>query len=76
MEFANPFTDIISGFSSVTSWISGIFDGIGSIFSDIGFDVLYNWLPADIVSVLTSVFTVLLFLALFGLIRQLLFFLG
>lgn len=70
------FDNVITGLQGVVDWISNTFDSISSIFADVDFTILYSWLPSDISSVITAIIAVLLFLALFGLLRRILFFLG
>lgn len=70
------FGDVLTGLENIVEWIEVAAQRVSSIFSDIDFTILYNWLPSDIVSVITAVITVLLVLALFGILRRLLFFLG
>ena len=70
------FGNIISSLDGVVQWIEDTADTISSIFSGVDFIILYSWLPADIAAVITAVIAVLLFLAIFGILRRVLFFLG
>lgn len=70
------FGNVLTGLQGVVDWISNTFDSIRSIFADVDFTILYRWLPSDIVAVITAIIAVLLFLAIFGLLRRILFFLG
>lgn len=70
------FDNVLTGLQGVVNWISNTFDSIRSIFADVDFTILYSWLPSDIVAVITAIIAVLLFLAIFGLLRRILFFLG
>lgn len=76
MVFLDVVGDIVSGFSSIASWVTSTIRSIGNIFDDIDFTLLYNWLPSDIQAVITACIAFLFVLALFGLLRRLLFFLG
>lgn len=70
------FGNVLSGLEAIVDWIENTAETIAGIFSDVDFSLLYNWLPSDISAVITAVIGVLLFLALFGILRRLLFFLG
>ena len=70
------FDNILLNLESITDWITDTFDRVNDVFTDIDFTILYSWLPADITVVISSIITVLLFLALIGLIRRILWFLG
>ena len=70
------FGNIISGLDGVVQWIEDTAQTISGIFSDVDFTILYSWLPNDIKAVITAVIAVLLFLAIFGILRRVLFFLG
>lgn len=70
------FNNILGGLNEIVEFVRDTFESISSIFSDVDFTILYSWLPSDIVAVITAIIAVLLFLALFGLLRRLLFFLG
>lgn len=76
MVFLDVVGDIVSGFTSIASWVTSTIRSIGNIFDDIDFTLLYNWLPSDIQAVITACIAFLFVLALFGLLRRLLFFLG
>lgn len=76
MVFLDVVGDIVSGFASIASWVTSTIRSIGNIFDDIDFTLLYNWLPSDIQAVITACIAFLFVLALFGLLRRLLFFLG
>lgn len=70
------FGNVINSIESVVDWIQNTVSTIEGIFSDVNFTILYNWLPIDIATVITAIIAVLLFLAVFGILRRLLFFLG
>ena len=70
------FGNLISGINDIVEWIESTAQTISGIFSDVDFTVLYSWLPNDIGAVITAVIAVLLFLAIFGILRRILFFLG
>lgn len=70
------FGNIIGSLEGIVDWIENAVSTVEGIFSDVDFAILYNWLPSDIVAVITAVIAVLLFLAIFGILRRLLFFLG
>lgn len=70
------FGNVLSSLQDIVEWIEGAVQTVEGIFSDLDFTILYNWLPADIAAVITAVIAVLLFLAIFGILRRLLFFLG
>ena len=70
------FGNIIGSLEGIVDWIEGVVETVEGLFSDINFTILYNWLPNDIAGVITAVIAVLLFLAVFGILRRLLFFLG
>lgn len=72
LQFGNP----IQALDSIVDWIETTASTIANIFADVDFTILYKWLPNDIAAVITVVIAVLLFLALFGILRRLLFFLG
>lgn len=76
MTFLGVIGDIAHGFSSIANWITDTISNIGNIFDDIDFTILYDWLPTDIQAVITACIAFLFVLALFGLLRRLLFFLG
>ena len=70
------FGDVITSLESIVYWIQSAVEHIGDVFADVDFSILYSWLPGDIAGVITSVIVVLLFLAIFGILRRVLFFLG
>lgn len=70
------FGNVLNGLDSIVDWIDSSVQTISGIFSDVDFTLLYDWLPSDIAAVITAVIAILLFLALFGILRRLLFFLG
>lgn len=70
------FNNVLGSLNDIVEFVSDTFESISSIFADVDFTILYSWLPSDIVGVITAIIAVLLFLALFGLLRRLLFFLG
>lgn len=72
----NFFGSLITGTDQIVDWIKNTVDQFKSIFADVDFTLLYDWLPNDIQTVITACIAVLLVLALFGLIRRILFFLG
>lgn len=66
---------IITDIESIFNWIQTAINHIGNAF-DVDFTILYSWLPRDIVVVISAVITVLLFLALVGIIKKIIFFMG
>lgn len=70
------FGNLITGLDEVVEWIQTTAESISSIFADVDFTILYNYFPEDIVAVITAVIAVLLVLALFGLLKRVLFFIG
>lgn len=70
------FSTLIDGIENVVSWISGAWTSFAGIFSDIDFSLLYDWLPSDIQAVVAACITVLFFIAIIGLIKKLVLFLG
>lgn len=70
------FGNVINTLEGVVEWIENTVETIGNVFADVDFTILYDWLPSDIVAVVSIVIAVLLFLALFGILRRVLFFLG
>lgn len=70
------FGNIIDVLGDVTDWIANLGNRISNIFSGLDFTLLYDWLPQDIQSVISSVILVLLALALIGLIKKAIIFLG
>lgn len=76
MGFLEAISDIATGFYDISTFVLDTIDSIAHIFDDIDFTILYDWLPSDIGTVITVVIGFLFILALFGLLRRLLFFLG
>lgn len=70
------FGGVLQSLDDIIIWISSVANDVQGIFAHLDFTVLYDWLPSDIVSVITAVLAVLFILAIFGLIRRVLFFLG
>lgn len=70
------FGNVLNGIQDIVDWITNTVETIEGIFSDVDFTVLYSWLPSDIAAVITAIIAILLFLAIFGLLKRLLFFLG
>lgn len=70
------FGSVIDSLSGVVDWIENTVETISGVFSDVDFTILYSWLPSDIAAVITAVIAILLFLAIFGILRRVLFFLG
>lgn len=70
------FGSVIDSISGVVDWIESTVETISGVFSDVDFTILYSWLPSDIAAVITAVIAILLFLAIFGILRRVLFFLG
>lgn len=70
------FSNIIEGIEGVVEWVGSIVSKITGVFSDVDFSILYDWLPSDVQGVITAVIAVLLFLALLGLLKKLIVFLG
>lgn len=67
---------LISGFETVSNYLENLLVSIGSVFADIDFTVLYSWLPADIIAAITACIVILFWLALFGLLKRVFFFIG
>lgn len=76
MGFLDVISDVTTGFYNIVTFVLDTIDSIAHIFDDIDFTILYDWLPSDIGAVITVVIGFLFILALFGLLRRLLFFLG
>lgn len=76
MSFDSVISGIVTGFSNISSFVSGGIESIKHFFDGLDFTILYNWLPSDIVYVITACIAFLLVLALFGILRRILFFLG
>lgn len=74
--FIDVVSNISTGFSNISRWVTSTINSIGDLFSDLDFTILYDWLPADIQAVITACIALLLVLALFGILRRVLFFLG
>lgn len=70
------FGNMVDILGDIVEWISSLGDRIINIFADVDFTLLYDWLPQDIQSVISSVILVLLALALIGLIKKAIIFLG
>lgn len=68
--------NFIESIGEIFDQVSNIWDRIVGMFSDVDFTILYDWLPADIQGVITAVIAVLLILALIGLIKKAILFLG
>lgn len=70
------FGSLLQTLDSIVEWIENTVETIQHIFADVDFTILYNWLPNDIAAVITAIIAILLFMAVFGLLKRLLFFLG
>ena len=70
------FGSVLSGLEDIITWIESTAQTVSGIFSDVDFSILYSWLPNDIVAVISAIIGVLLFLAVFGILKRVLFFLG
>lgn len=70
------FTNLIQSVEGIVGWISNAWNNFAGIFSDIDFSVLYTWLPSDIQAVISACIVVFLFLAIIGLIKKIVLFLG
>lgn len=70
------FGNVLQSLDGIVDWVQSTVQTISGIFSDVDFTVLYSWLPSDIVAVISAVIVVLLFLALVGFLKRVLFFLG
>lgn len=71
------FGSYIDGLSEIEEWIENVLSAVGSVFDGVDFsDLFQSILPSDISNVLSSVLLVMIFLALVGLIRKILIFLG
>lgn len=70
------FSGIFEVVEDVVGWISSVIEDINRIFADVDFTVLYSWLPSDIQTVITAILAILLFIALIGLLKKCILFLG
>lgn len=70
------FQGIIEVIESIVSWILNVWNQASTVFRGINFNILYNWLPTDIVIVISAVIATLLVLAIFRIVKSLLIFLG
>lgn len=68
--------NFLENISEIFDQVQNIWESIVGMFSDVDFSVLYNWLPSDIGAVCAAVITVLIFLALIGLVKKAILFLG
>lgn len=68
--------NFIESIGEIFDQVSDIWSRIVGMFSDVDFTILYDWLPADIQGVITAVIAVLLILALIGLVKKAILFLG
>lgn len=76
MGILNSIGSALNSINSIVNWIKEVISKVSGVFSDVDFSVLYSWLPSDIAGVISAIIVVLLFLALFGLVRKILFFIG
>ena len=67
------FQGLIDVIESMIEWITGVFQNASVVFRGINFAILYNWLPSDIVTVISVVIATLLVLAIFRIVKSLLF---
>lgn len=70
------FHGMIDTIEDIVSFIIELFKNASHVFRGINFNILYNWLPTDIVIVITTVIGTLLVLAIYKIIKHLLIFLG
>lgn len=68
--------NIIESLDNVYGELADMWLRIVGMFSDVDFTILYDWLPSDIQGVITAVIAVFIFLALIGLIKKAILFLG
>lgn len=70
------FGNLIDAIENIVSYITNLFNNASHVFRGINFNILYNWLPQDIVVVISVVISTLLILAVFKIVKHLLIFLG
>lgn len=68
--------NIIESLDNVYGELADMWTRVIGMFSDVDFTILYDWLPNDIQGVITAVIAVFIFLALIGLIKKAILFLG
>lgn len=70
------FGNIIQTIQGIDAWIQDTVQAIGNIFADVNFGVLYSWCPNDIAAVIAAVISVMIVLALIGLLKKMILFFG
>lgn len=70
------FGNIIQSIQGIDTWIQNTVQNIGNIFADINFSVLYSWAPNDIQAVVAAIISVMIVLALIGLLKKMILFFG
>lgn len=69
--------DVINGVQHIETYIRNLITSIGNIFSGVNLpDLFQSYMPQDITLALAGLLTLLIFLALIGLIKKIVFFLG
>ena len=69
--------DVINGVQHIEAYIRNLITSIGNIFSGVNLpDLFQSYMPRDITLALAGLLTLLIFLALIGLIKKIVFFLG
>lgn len=67
----------INGLSNIEDWIENLLSAAGSVFEGVDFsDLIAPLFPADIARVAAGVILVMIFLAMCGLVRKVLIFMG
>lgn len=67
---------ILEYFSDIVDKVTEIWNNIAGMFSDVNFSILYDWLPADVQDVCAAVIAAMVVLALIGLVKRAILFLG
>lgn len=67
---------ILEYFSDIVDKVTEIWNNIAGMFSDVNFSILYDWLPADVQAVCAAVIAAMVVLALIGLVKRTILFLG
>lgn len=70
------FGNLIQTIQGIDEWIQNTVQAIGNIFADIDFSVLYSWCPSDIAGVIAAIISVMIVLALIGLLKKMILFFG
>lgn len=68
---------IINGVQGIGTYVQGLIESLGDIFSGVDLtDLFVSYMPNDIAVALAGLLTLLIFIALIGLIKKIVFFLG